>query len=384
MKILFAEWSSVGERDLKEAFAAEQHELICFPFVLADGRPIREMENSLLLALDKERPDAVFSVDYFPVISKVCNEKMVRYISWVYDSPHRELYSRTVINPCNVIYVFDKTLYSEFHRAGISTVQYLPLAVNAERLDAVKETYLAPVFYNISFVGSLYVEKIKYNYIDRVAGALSDYARGYLGGLMNAQLQIQGYDFVEEILSPIIDELWKALPLGIQPDGLETREYLYAQYIINRRLTTLERLDLLSVVAEKHLVDLFTWGKDFTMNHVCNHGSVDYYSEMPLVFKNSKINLNISLRGIHSGIPLRAFDIMGCGGFLLSNFQADFLDFFVPGEDFVYYENKEDLLQKIDYYLLHEEERKAIAKRGHGKVVKEHTYRHRVKEMLDL
>jgi spore maturation protein CgeB len=115
---------------------------------------------------------------------------------------------------------------------------------------------------------------------------------------------------------------------------------------------------------------------------VRNHGTVDYYEEMPKVFKQSRINLNITRRGIQSGIPLRAVDIMGSGGFLVSNFQSDFLDYFIPGEDFVYYESKEDLQQKIDYYLNHEEERRAIAKRGHDKIAAGHTYRHRIREML--
>ena len=73
---------------------------------------------------------------------------------------------------------------------------------------------------------------------------------------------------------------------------------------------------------------------------------------------------------------------MGSGGFLLSNYQADFLDLFVPGEDFVYYKSKGDLLQKVDYYLKHDEERKAIARNGHDKIVAKHTYRHRIKEMF--
>lgn len=100
------------------------------------------------------------------------------------------------------------------------------------------------------------------------------------------------------------------------------------------------------------------------------------------MFRQSRINLNISRRGIKSGIPLRAFDIMGSRGFLLSNFQADFLDFFVPGEDFVYYESKEDFLEKVDYYLTHEDERQRIAENGYHKVAAGHTYRHRVREIL--
>ncbi len=143
-------------------------------------------------------------------------------------------------------------------------------------------------------------------------------------------------------------------------------------------------MDLLEALAQQYRVDLFTHIRDFPLHGLQVHGGVDYFQEMPLIFKQSKINLNITLRSIKSGIPLRAFDIMGAGGFLLSNYQADFLDLFVPGEDFVYYESKEDLLRKAGYYLNHEEERKAIAKNGHDKVAANHTYRHRVREMLSF
>ena len=164
---------------------------------------------------------------------------------------------------------------------------------------------------------------------------------------------------------------------------MQTRKNFYAQCIINRRITAIERMDILDAIAQRHKIDLFTHYKGFTLPNLENHGKVDYDTEMPRVMKQSKINLNITLRSIQSGIPLRAFDIMGEGGFLLSNFQAEFLDYFVPGKDFVYYESKEDLLQKIDYYLAHEDERMEIAKNGHEKIAAGHTYRHRVREMLE-
>ena len=128
---------------------------------------------------------------------------------------------------------------------------------------------------------------------------------------------------------------------------------------------------------------LFTRDPHFQLPNLTNHGPVRYYDEMPFVFQQSRINLNISLRSILSGIPQRAFDIMGSGGFLLSNFQSDFLDDFVPGEDFDYYESEEDLLGKIDYYLSHEKEREAIAQNGHRKIANAHTYRHRIRAMLE-
>ena len=105
---------------------------------------------------------------------------------------------------------------------------------------------------------------------------------------------------------------------------------------------------------------------------------------MPYAFKCAKINLNISLRSIHTGMPLRALDILGCGGFLLTNYQPDFEADFTAGEDYVYYDSREDLLALVDYYLTHDEERKQIAANGYRKAKEKLSYRGQVEKMLDL
>ena len=239
-----------------------------------------------------------------------------------------------------------------------------------------------PFAYDVSFVGSFYLEKG--SFFERVETSLPDYSRGYLKALIAVQLKIQGYDMVEKMLPPILDDLYKAYPVKPLPEGRQPEGFFYEHHVIKPWITTVERMDLLEAIAAKHTVDLFSHTEDFSIPGLKNHGPVDYIREMPLAFKQSRINLNITMRSIKSGIPLRAFDIMGAGGFLLSNYQAGFLDYFVPGEDFVYYESKEDLLAKVDYYLSHDEERMAIARHGHGKVAAGHTYRHRVRQMLDF
>ena len=400
MKILFIEWASFGNADMKDAFTKEGHQVFCFPFSNKDARSDAVIESALTKKLRETVPDAVFSFNYFPLVSNVCKREDLPYISWIYDSPYVMLYSYTAINPCNTIYVFDRALCQEFNGAGIKTVHYLPMAANTDRLDRMKplpansgsapapdcpgahvlsQAQDCPYLYDVSFVGSLYTES--HNFYDRMEN-LSDYARGYLEGLMHAQMNVQGCNFIQESLSPIMSELYKALPMDPNPDGVETREYLYAQYVVNRKLTGLERLRLLTAVTRGHTLDLFTLDPAFSLPNLRNHGTADYYAEMPLVFKRSRINLNISLRSIKSGIPLRAFDIMGSGGFLLTNYQEDFLENFTPGVDFEYYESEKDLLQKIHYYLNHEDERISIAKNGHDQVAAAHTYRDRVREML--
>lgn len=184
MKILNVEWKAFANDDIKDAFRAEGHSIVEFPFSKEENaRHNSEAEERLSVILHRETPNVVFSFNFFPFISKICNKEHIPYISWVYDCPHVRLYSYTVINPCNSIFVFDKELYQEFHNAGIHTVHYLPLAANTERLDAMEQNSKLPYLYDISLVGALYTEV--YRFFGRM-DSLSNYAKGYLEGLMAA------------------------------------------------------------------------------------------------------------------------------------------------------------------------------------------------------
>ena len=134
----------------------------------------------------------------------------------------------------------------------------------------------------------------------------------------------------------------------------------------------MDRIRTLTSVASKHPLRLYTLNRDFSAPGIENMGSVDYDHEMPYVFHHSKINLNITLKSIKSGIPLRAIDIMSAGGFLLTNFQADFLDYL------------NDLYEKIAYYLSHEEERRQIAQNGRKKVREFHSFEQRFREIFAI
>lgn len=383
-KILFLDSPSFAKEDIKEAFQSYGYEIINFYQDSVYNREDASFDSWFQELLKKEDYTFVFSFNYYPALSKGCNKLGIPYLSYVYDSPHIALYSTTILNKCNYVFLFDKETYLELKQGGIDTVYYLPLAANVERLDSlvVPKQAVERVSADVSFVGSMYDEG--HNLFDRMTG-LDDYTRGYLDALMDAQMRVQGYSFVEEALIPeILTAMQKQLPYAPQPDGVESLSYFYSQYVIDRKLTSLERKHLLTKISEHFSLKLYTHNKPKDMPKAEYIGAIDWEESMPAVFRYSKINLNISLRSIRSGIPLRAFDIMGAGGFLLTNYQADFFDYFQPGEDFVYYESEADLLNKIDYYLTHEEERRQIARNGHDKVKQHHTFRHRVEEMLEI
>jgi len=386
MKILFLEWNAFGNEDMKATFQEMGHTVVECPF--SNGvRTTQEEANAILTDVLKQgKFDFVFSFNYLPVVSNCCLEQETAYVSWVYDSPYIHVYSYTVLNPCNFIFLFDYAVYDELRSEGIKTVYYLPLAVNEKRLgnlkcpEALRKKYQA----DVSFVGSLYDEP-KHRIYDKFRD-ISPYAKGYLDAIVKAQKSLYGYNFLKRLLTEdIVEEMQKAYPTDPNAKTVMTPEAIYADYVLSRQVTAMERREILELLGKREKdfkTVLYTNNCDSKITGVQNRGSIDYYDEMPHVFANSEINLNITLKSIKTGIPLRAFDIMGSGGFLLTNYQPEMMEYFVPDEDFVYYDSYESLMEKVEYYLTHEKERMEIAQNGARKVRTEHTMQKRIEEMI--
>lgn len=386
-KILFLEWKSFGNDYIIKEFEKQDYEVIKVPFAreTEDIRNGKELTEQLAMRIMRESPSFVFSFNYFPVAAIACRACRVKYVSWVYDSPYILMYSKTIFYETNRVFVFDQSEVLKLRQMGVKHIYYLPMAAAVEDYDKMVPGAAEHKKYDcdIAFIGSMYSETKQHMF--RHLEELDDYTKGYLFGLMDAQKNLYGIDILEGSLKPeLIKTMQNVCPVTENGDGLESVEWVFANYFLARKVTEMERREIMERLSLRHKVKLFTPEKTPHLSEVENMGEVDYYVQAPHVMKCAKINLNISLRSIHSGIPLRALDIMGCGGFLITNFQSDFLEYFEPGVDFVYYESQENLEQLVDYYLEHEEERKRIALNGYQKVKEHLTYEKQVGKILDM
>ena len=387
MKILTLKWDCFGYNHIRNAFKRAGFTLceVDFPRDKEDARNSETLAKIVVEAIQKNNADGVFSFNYFPVAAIAAAACRVKYISWTYDSPYIFLYSKTIEFPTNYAFVFDKSEYFNLRQKGVNTVYYMPMAADTDYFDSIEMTEYERKKYSadIALIGSMYTEK-RHDLIRHFEG-LDDYTAGYLEGIMDAQKQIYGTSILEKSMTPeIIKNIQKVCPMFESGDGIEDAAWVLSNYFVARKLTSLERSDMVKALSDKYRVALYTPEKTPDLPKVDNRGTVEYYKDFPKAVKNAKINLNISLRSIVTGIPLRAFDIMGCGGFLLTNYQSDFNDYFISGEDYVYFESKEDLVEKAGYYLEHDEERISIANSGYRKVRESHNFDIRVKEIIKI
>lgn len=88
---------------------------------------------------------------------------------------------------------------------------------------------------------------------------------------------------------------------------------------------------------------------------------------------------------LYRGIPqikARHFEIPACGGFTLTSPADDLENYFKIGEEMEIYNGLDDLVEKVKYYLSHDEERNRIALAGYERTIKEHTYEKRFSDIF--
>lgn len=386
MNILFYRYNSICEPDMIEVMTRLGHSITEITEEMTN-KELEAKEQMLLVseALKQQKYDMVFSINFFPVVSEVCNIFHIPYVCWIVDSPVMELYSHSIRNPWNRIFLFDYALYEEFHDENPNGIFYLPLGANYERLDALMETISEAdekkFSADVSFIGSLYTEKCPYNRLKQ----RDTYLKGYLDGVVEAQLKVYGYNFLEEcITDEILREFKAAVPFYQFPEKSNKNEKAaMAHLYLGNKVTEQERLRLLKRVSEEYELDLYT-GSDITALPNANYrGLAKTMTEMPKIFHLSKINLNFTSKPIRTGLPLRIWDILGAGGFVLTNFQTEIPEYFEIGRDLETYASEEELIQKIGYYLEHEEERVRIARNGYQKAKEQYSLETRVKQILD-
>jgi spore maturation protein CgeB len=101
------------------------------------------------------------------------------------------------------------------------------------------------------------------------------------------------------------------------------------------------------------------------------------------VYNATRVNLNIqSVAYQLDGITCRPFEVAACGAFALCEARPDVHRFFRVGEEIATFSGAAELKDKVAYFLAHDAERREIASEGRRRVLAEHTYTHRAREIV--
>jgi len=297
------------------------HEVVPFDFVAvmhAHGR--EEMNRKLMAAVNNILPDIVIFVphtdQFIPdVIDEIGRNAIT--LGYFFDDTWRIEYSRFWAHHFKFVTTSDVNGIRKFREVGCRNVIYSPFACN---IDVYCKRDL-PKTHDVTFVGQYHPHREWYiNYLKRAGIDVRVWGMGWPSSMINSEdmINIINQSRINLNLSNCVSWDIRYLITPFRPIKSTLRAWRQVVHAINRP-------------------DMKTW-------------------EM---------------------VKGRYYEINACGGFQLSHYAEGLERMYSIGEEIVLYASPEDMIEKIHYYLKHEDEREAIAKRGYLRTQSDHTMENR-------
>ncbi|AWB45813.1 spore maturation protein cgeB [Paenibacillus sp. CAA11] len=244
----------------------------------------------------------------------------VKTAIWLTDDPYYTDRTLEIARHYDYVFTLELNCVNFYRQHGCANVFYLPFGAFTEHYRPTLER--SAIRRNISFVGSGYWNRV-------------NFFRPVIGELMNRGLHISGI-------------WWDRLPEASNYPG---------QVELGKWMEAAETARTYS--GSKLVINLHRAHDDEQIN-----------------------NNSLGLEAI-SPNP-RTFEIAASGTLQLVDARTDLSRFYTPGVEIVTFSTQQELLEKVDYYLTHEEERREIALRALERTWSEHTYSHRLNELVSL
>jgi spore maturation protein CgeB len=302
------------------------HAVLSFDFIEVMRSHGREKMNRKLLSTVKEYlPDIVFFVPHTDqFISEIVDEigRHAITLSYFFDDMWRIEYSRFWARHFNFVTTSDVNGLRKFRDAGLTNVIYSPFACNT---DVYCKRNL-PKLYDVTFVGQYH-----------------PYREWYINNLRRAGIDVS-----------VWGAGWPSSMIN-----LEDMINIFNQSRINLNLSNCISWDIRYLITP---------------------------------FRPIKSTLRAWRQGMHAisrtdmktveQVKGRHFEINACGGFQLSYYVEGLDRMYSIGEEIAIYASPEELVEKIRYYLKHEDEREAIAQRGYERTLRDHTMEERFQHIF--
>ncbi|WP_083611947.1 glycosyltransferase [Paenibacillus sp. P32E] len=284
---------------------------------------ISDVRQNLVELADTERPDLVLVLDGMDLpLDQVAilRSKGIKTAIWLTDDPYYTDFTIKIVAHYDYVFTLEQNCVEFYRGLGCAEVHYLPFAAHREHYRPT--TGRSSVSRDISFIGSAYWNRVHF-------------FREIMPELMSYNTIINGI-------------WWDRLP----------EAPLYGERIeIGKWMTPQETAVTYS--GSKIVINLHRSHIDEAVNN--NTLSITAASPNP-----------------------RTFEIAASGTLQLSDARDDMGSFYKVGEEIDTFSSPQEMMEKIRFYLTHEEERCAMALRAFERTLKDHTYTKRLNQLLTV
>jgi len=340
-----------------------------------------EILRRLLARVKHFSPDLVFTVNHLGfdregVLLHTLHRLRIPSVSWYVDSPAiiLDLYEGPK-SDLSFIFVWDPTYVPQVKARGFNQVHPLPLATDPEVFrpqpqEARRRWRSRVAFVGNSMTGPVDKKVARLPQTPEFAALLKRLWQEYLTEPHRSLAEVLAAAGLED--DPLIRGLDRAARVDLEAAVVfgATRSYRSAcvRQLAGFRPVIYGDPGWRDIVGRSHRL----------------RPEVNYYQELPALYGGASLNFNATSLQMKAAVNQRVFDAPAAGGFLLTDFREQAAELFHLGEEMVCYREPGEIPDLVRFYLKHEELRRRITARARARILAEHTYVHRLQQMVAI
>ncbi len=284
---------------------------------------VTDVRQNLVELASQNRPDLVLVLDGMDLpLDQIAILRGFGILTaiWLTDDPYYTDFTMKLVAHYDYVFTLERNCIEFYRGLGCKEVHYLPFAAHRDHYRPTLTR--SPISREISFIGSAYWNRV-------------DFFRPIMPELMQYNTIINGiwWDRLPE--APLYGE---RIEIGKWMSPQETAAaYSGSKIVINLHRSHIDEL-----------------GNNNTLS-------------IPAASPNP-----------------RTFEIAATGTLQLCDARDDLSSFYKPGEEIETYTSPQEMMEKVRFYLTHEEERRAIALRALERTLQDHTYTKRLNQLLTV
>jgi len=343
--------------------------------------PSDEQAQAMCDALTQHNCAIVISVndwgiDRSGITASFCESNGIVHVNWCADDPFYLSFFYNIpirFSKNRIDFVSDRSYVVPMRKAGMNAY-FLPLATDPQLFmpDEVSQVYLRTA----CFVGNSYNRQI--DKFTKDIEPFIDSLIPFLTALLAEHQKNCDVDISDRVNRKITT---MRLPTGVSCDK--------AVFIVKHVISYFYRKRFIESIA-KAFSDFMVFGDEFWLLDIPQNQvslAVAYYDNLCETYRQTKVNVDINRVVIREGLTQRVFDCLAAHSFVITSKKNIVQEFFVTEGDkreVVMFDSDAHALELIRYFAAHDSEREAIVKRGRDRVLAQHTYDCRMREMLSV
>ncbi|MFP4521769.1 MAG: glycosyltransferase [Fibrobacterota bacterium] len=332
-------------------------------------------------------PDIVFSINYVNGLAEMCQSHGTKLICWEIDPTVSTLKSPATPVSQSFIFTYRKKNRKEYLEKGFPNAEYTPLAADPSirypeppGQPSEKEIYEVP----ISFIGASMKNQAAQNkkqFVELHKRLFGQNTGNDALKIFEELIEFQKSDFAHYNIPEKAERLCPLFLKKAKDEANTDICMLAAEEAAHQK-----RLFFTGALADN---GIRVWGDEGWKEGLSAHGATymgpaRHLSQLNRIYSGSTINLDINRIYQQDIITMRVFDVLACGGFVLTEDSLELREIFTPGVHLETYTELADLIDKAGYFIKHPDKARSVAEAGRKLVIAEHTISKRFNLMMEV